>query len=340
MAGNDTSGKPRATSSERPPSQKTKARGRAQRGALTTGAEARKGAGAQQQFGVNVVNRGQRRRSALQQRPWWRGPIPIVGAVVVVIAIVAGFIIAANSGGNSMYSDDPLLAKPVPSAVLDKVVNISPSVISKVGVGTIVDPLQAISGPALRTGGKPQVLYIGADFCPVCAADRWSLVNALSRFGTFSGLLYMRSALTDGDLVTFTFHSSGYSSKYVDFVPVENEDRDSPPHQLQALTDLQQQLMLSPALGNNGYPFLDIDGKYANNAKGAFPGGYNPNLLTGKSWSQVADGLSDPSNTLTQAIVASANYETAAICKVTGNQPSSACGTATIKHIQQLLPKK
>ena len=38
-------------------------------------------------------------------------------------------------------------------------------------------------------------------------------------------------------------------------------------------------------------------------------------------------------------MVANANYETAAICKVTSNKPSSACGNATIQHIEQILPK-
>lgn len=235
-----------------------------------------------------------------------------------------------------MYSDDPLIGKQVPASVLDKVTNISPSVISTVGAGTIVDPLQAISGPALRTGGLPQVLYIGAEFCPYCAADRWSLVNALGRFGTFSNLHYMRSALTDQDLVTFTFHGSSYSSKYVNFVPVENEDRAE--NQLEPLTTLQAQLLSS--LGNSGFPFVDIDGKYANDAKGAFPGGYNQTLLSGLTWTQVTSRLSDPTNAHTQGMVAAANYFTAAICKVTGNQPSSACGTATIRSVEQLLPRK
>jgi hypothetical protein len=272
-----------------------------------------------------------------RQRPWWRGPVPIIAAVVVVVAVVAGIIVAVNSGGNSMYSDDPLIAKPVAAGVLDKVVNISPPVISQVGADSLVDPLQAISGPALLpTGGKPQVLYIGADFCPYCAADRWSLVNSLSRFGSFSGLEYMRSSLTDLDLATFTFHSATYSSKYVNFVAVENEDRD---HNPQDSMTSQQTTLLS-TLGNNGYPFLDIDGKYANDAKGAYPGGYDQSLLSGLTWDQVSAKLSNPSDPLTQGIVASANYVTAAICKVTNNQPSSACGNATIRHIEQILPKK
>ena len=101
------------------------------------------------------------------------------------------------------------------------------------------------------------MLYIGADYCPFCAADRWSLVNSLSRFGSFSGLTYMRSALTDQDLVTFTFHGASYKSNYVNFVAVENEDRDQ--NQQDAMST--QQTTLLSTLGGNGYPFLDIGGK-------------------------------------------------------------------------------
>ncbi len=34
--------------------------------------------------------------------------------------------------------------------------------------------------------GKPEVLFVGAEFCPFCAAERWPLIVALSRFGHFS----------------------------------------------------------------------------------------------------------------------------------------------------------
>src|SRR5438876_6623085 len=41
--------------------------------------------------------------------------------------------------------------------------------------------------------GKPVVLYVGAQYCPFCAAERWALVLALSRFGHWAGLRPMRS---------------------------------------------------------------------------------------------------------------------------------------------------
>src|SRR5579875_2809834 len=176
------------------------------------------------------LSRGQQRRRAMQQqarRPWWRGPAPLIGTVVVVLIVIGVFIFVANQPSGSSAS----IGQPVAASIVREVTNVSPSVIAAVGVGklpdgtTLPNPYRAISGPALTTNGRPQVLYIGGEFCPYCGADRWSLVNALSRFGTFSGLHYMRSAVTDGDIATVTFHGSHYTSPYIDFVGIENEDR-------------------------------------------------------------------------------------------------------------------
>ena len=48
---------------------------------------------------------------------------------------------------------------------------------------------------ATDASGKtvPEILYMGAEYCPYCAAQRWSTIIALSRFGKFSGLGNMSS---------------------------------------------------------------------------------------------------------------------------------------------------
>ena len=43
------------------------------------------------------------------------------------------------------------------------------------------------------------------------------------------------------------------------------------------------------------------------------------------SWTDIAGGLSDPTNPVTQAVVATANYMTAAICASTKGAPASVC---------------
>ncbi|HEX3946349.1 MAG TPA: DUF929 family protein [Acidimicrobiales bacterium] len=68
--------------------------------------------------------------------------------------------------------------------------------------------------------GRPAVVYVGGEFCPYCAVQRWALVVALSRFGTFADLgRVISSSSTDiyPDLQSWSFHGSTYSSPYLTF---------------------------------------------------------------------------------------------------------------------------
>jgi hypothetical protein len=162
------------------------------------------------------------------------------------------------------------------------------------------------------------------------------MIVALSRFGTFSDLHMMASSATDIDpnTHTFTFHGSSYTSKYLDFVPVENADRNQQP--LQSLTTQQQQLFSS--IGGSGYPFLDLAGQYSSGG-GTFSGGYDPQVLHGLNWQQISSALSNPNDPVTLAIVGNANILTAGICQTTGQKPASVCGAKSIQQIEQQLPK-
>ena len=71
------------------------------------------------------------------------------------------------------------------------------SVITSVGAGSTLGLPKPINGKAIEVDGKPGVLYIGAEYCPFCATERWAMVNALGRFGTFSGLKITNSSTTD-----------------------------------------------------------------------------------------------------------------------------------------------
>jgi Domain of unknown function (DUF929) len=189
------------------------------------------------------------------------------------------------------------------------------------------------------------VLYVGAGFCPYCAAVRWPLIVSLSRFGSFTGLTPDRSAVADGSgrrepypgTVTWTFYGSSYTSSYLTFSAVELSS--SVPDNatggytaLQALTAGQQAAMAryDPA---GGIPFTDIGNKYVQLSVLA---PYGPQDLADLTWSQVTAALRAPASALGQEIDASANYITAAICRLTGNQPASAC-TPVIRALQPRL---
>ena len=42
-----------------------------------------------------------------------------------------------------------------------------------------------MDSPPLTASGPAQILFVGAEYCPFCAAERWPLVVALARFGRF-----------------------------------------------------------------------------------------------------------------------------------------------------------
>ena len=63
---------------------------------------------------------------------------------------------------------------------------------------------------------------------------------------------------------------------------------------------------------------------------------YSPQVLSGLSWSTIATDLSNPNSTVAKSVDGTANYITAAICSMTGNQPSSAC-TTTVRSLETQL---
>jgi len=65
---------------------------------------------------------------------------------------------------------------------------------------------------------------------------------------------------------------------------------------------------------------VDIGNKYVISGASA-----SPQVLADKSRAQIASSLHDPSSSVAQAVNGTANYITAAICKVTNNQPVTAC---------------
>jgi hypothetical protein len=179
------------------------------------------------------------------------------------------------------------------------------------------------------------MLYIGAEYCPYCAGTRWPMIVALSRFGTFAGLRTIHSSTTDvpANLPTWTFYQSGYTSSYLAFTPVETttnvrQGNSYPP--LQTPTAAQQQIQ--QAYDPSGtIPFISFGNKYV---LASAP--YDVTLLAGKTWAQIASALKDPASPVAKAIGGAANYMTAALCKLTGNQPGSAC-TPAVQALQSQL---
>ncbi len=279
------------------------------------------------------------------------------GSVVAVLAIVLVFVIvklnnkpaAPSASASASASPQGLSNGPTGSAlaaVVNKVTTVPASTLDTVGNGSgaVTGKPTTISGSALTANGKPEMLYVGAEFCPYCAAERWAMIVALSRFGTFNGLATVHSAVSNGgggaepdpDTPTWTFLHATYSSPYLTFTPVE-ETTNIPDPSNGGYTPLEtptsaEQALVTKYIGSNGsIPFIDFGNKYL--ISGA---SYDAGVLHGLSWSTVATDLSNPSSPVAQAVDGTANYITAAICKMTGNQPASAC-TSTVQSLESQI---
>jgi hypothetical protein len=211
------------------------------------------------------------------------------------------------------------------------------STIAKIGPGPLTAsqlPLQPLNAPLYKADGKPDMLYIGAEFCPYCAAMRWSMAVALSRFGTLGPLKGIHSSSQDvyPNTATLTFLHQKYSSPYLTFTPIENETVTHAPLQNPNKTQLNFWEKYDSSQGGLGYPFIYFGGKAV--LTGPL---YDPGVLKGLTWSQISGQLSNPNSTVAQNVIGAANFVTASICKMTGNAPASVCQAAPIPAIEAKL---
>jgi thiol-disulfide isomerase/thioredoxin len=309
-----------------------------------------------------AAQREAERRAEQRRRIYLAG-----GSILVVVIVVIAFVlIKLNSGGGTAAASSNGPTGTALASVTKQVTDVPTSVTDKVGAGGVpsaffVDAKSSsavssvsssmgsyfatVDGKALTENGKPEVLFIGSEYCPYCAAQRWAMVNAFSRFGTFTGLTTTHSSSSDVDAntPTFTFYGSKYTSNYISFTSVElnknyrqgNSTSSSAPYvTLQTPTAAEQ--ATQSAYDPQGYiPFIDFGNKYVQ-VGNISP--LTPTMLDGKTWAQVAAAMNEPSSSIAQAVDANANYETAAICQLTNNQPATAC-TAAIQKLETTLAK-
>jgi thiol-disulfide isomerase/thioredoxin len=258
------------------------------------------------------------------------------GSVIAVIAIVVAFVLVKTLSKSSGTAADPASGSTLAASVVHNVTAVPAGALDAVGTGsTYKGAVQRIpGGTLLKSGGKPEVVYVGAEYCPYCAAERWAMTIALSRFGTFSGLHGIHSAPSPEvypSTPTLTYYKSTYTSKYLVFSATEQQTVNHTA--LQSLTSLDNQLMtkydVPPYVPSSQYdgsfPFVDFGNKYV--IDGA---SYSPQVLAGATWSQVAAALNNPSSPIAKGVDGAANLITAAICKTTNNQPANVCTSAGV----------
>lgn len=240
------------------------------------------------------------------------------GAVVVVLAIVAVFYFVGRSNADS--DNKKAVAAAGNAAYIKTVQNIPAKTYDAVGAGAASTAPTPVKGTPLTKNGKPEVLYIGAEFCPFCGMERWALTAALSRFGTFSGLTTAVSTQNDNpaNIPTMSYLKTKYTSKYLTFTSFETQDRDGKPLQSPST---QAQSLIAKYDQQGSIPFVDY-GNVATTSGATFQGA---GFMANKSGNDVAAKLKDPNSTEAQGILGAANTITSQLCQLTNGKPSTVC---------------
>jgi len=261
------------------------------------------------------------------------GPALMIGAVVAVVALMVFVFITGT--------EDEAAQAGASEGAVDKLTSIPVATLDAVGVAgdpSNVNPLPAGTPPVVEDG-KPVVLYFGSEACPFCAVQRWPVTVALSRFGTFEGLEATTSPPSPSTLPntpTVTYHGATYSSDYITLSSVETASRSGAA--LETPDDLQSRLLAtynveSVTGSNGGIPFMMVGNLYT------WAGSqYDPGVLDDKSFDEIVDELADPTTDVALEIGTTANYLTAMICQLTGNEPADVCTSPGVVSAQVAFP--
>jgi len=184
----------------------------------------------------------------------------------------------------------------------------------------------------------PVVFFYGAEFAPYAATERWPLVLALSRFGTFSRLGLMQSSATVAfpDVSSFTFWHATYSSSWVSLRPVErysSQDLTGGGYTSLQRPDAKEVAAVAAYdTSATTFPLLDIANRYV-----LAGSSFTPSVLNGLSQAQIVAALAIPTSPVTQAVVGASNEITASICAVTGQRPVAVCTARGVAAADQKM---
>ena len=267
---------------------------------------------------------------------WAAVAVLLVGVVALVVFAFTGTPVTVRVVHRTVTSP----------AVLHSLASVPATTFNTVGVAA---PGTGLTAPTVVTGqprfrsatGKPEVFFVGAEYCPFCASERWVVVVALSRFGTFGALDDMQSSNTSvfPGVQTFSFVHASYTSRYVAFDGVELYSNVPDTHgvytRIATLTSAQQELIAryrAPVGTAEPFPFVDVDNRVV-----APSAGFSPSALERLSQGTIVDDLRQAVTPESRAIVASANYLSAGICAATHQQPASVCTSKGVRSAGQAL---
>ncbi len=190
-----------------------------------------------------------------------------------------------------------------------------------------------VSKDTMRRGGKLYVFFMGAEYCPYCAAERWAIVRALQKFGQWDGLKQTMSAARDEpflNLPTYDFTKATYNSPNIEFVSREVKDRDFKP--LQKLLKTEEKLVrkFNPP---KEIPFLLIGGRFMQVGSG-----FTPKIFIGHTFRQTETELKKMESEIRKTIDDEANIIAALMC-VSGLPPEVCKETGVAELVAQASAK-
>jgi thiol-disulfide isomerase/thioredoxin len=258
-----------------------------------------------------------------------RSAITTIG---IVVAVIAALVIAKVVAGPTAKSGKARAS--ASATAVQQVTHVPTSVLAAVGAGTAqAGPQPVSSQPVADSNGKPTVLFIGAEWCPFCATERWPLIVALSRFGTFGPLDETASTPADSfpNTATFSLHDVSYTSQYLTFDAKEIQSNQAKNGKYTTLDKLTAAENADFKKANGGFPYINLGGKYRVVTQ------LDPQTLQGKSVEQIAAALSDPNSDIAKGIDGAANVLTAGLCRLTNNTPANVCTTEPIASLSSQL---
>jgi hypothetical protein len=198
--------------------------------------------------------------------------------------------------------------------------------------GQVSTPQELPPGaPKLSSGGRPEIIFVCAEYWYKCASERWAVVMALSTFGTFTDLAATTSSATQTGLKipTFSFYGAGYTSEYLALVTDEmetNTDMGGGEYPLLQPPTRQEMALMTAwdrapyTTINASLPFVYIGGRFI-----LTTAQYDASAVSQMTFQAAARTISSGNGPVSRYAEAAAGYLIADFCALTHNQPMSVC---------------
>jgi hypothetical protein len=272
-------------------------------------------------------------RTRTHKRHFRQGALAVCAALILVVAAI-GVVTISRAPSSPTPPASEL------TAYFQAAVSVSNSTLESVGLPSTVAIPTRVS-PSLSTVATNGVVsYVGAEYCPYCALQRWALLVALSKFGTFTNLnneVFSSSSDDYPRLASWSFYGARYESKYFTFDPTELTSSKPSKNGVGGYQRLErmssaQRVAFHHYDAQGEIPFVDIGNHIITLGASA-----SPSVLEGLSLSDIGRDLNNPRSPVAQSIDGSANYLVAALCTLVQKSPPALCSTNVIRTASKAL---